>query len=96
MTGDGDHDKWTFVGRDPYTYPVFHAGARICLGKEIASLLMKRVVAAVLRRFKDVLRTKVAFRNKLIGDHIYAVISEILFSCSGSGSVGIITYEKRY
>ncbi|GAY55825.1 hypothetical protein CUMW_167060, partial [Citrus unshiu] len=50
---DGDHDKWTFVGRDPYTYPVFHAGARICLGKEMASLQMKRVVAAVLRRFKD-------------------------------------------
>lgn len=62
LKGDGDHDKWTFVGRDPYTYPVFHAGARICLGKEMASLQMKRVVAAVLRRFKDVLRTKVAFR----------------------------------
>ncbi|KAE8684583.1 Cytochrome P450 94A2 [Hibiscus syriacus] len=44
--------KWSFVGRDPYTYPVFNAGPRICLGKEMAFLQMKRLVAGVLRRFK--------------------------------------------
>ncbi|XP_022759757.1 cytochrome P450 94A2-like [Durio zibethinus] len=44
--------KWSFVGRDPYTYAVFQAGPRICLGKEMAFLQMKRVVAGVLRRFK--------------------------------------------
>ncbi|KAK6239106.1 hypothetical protein QUC31_004575 [Theobroma cacao] len=46
--------KWSFVGRDPYTYPVFQAGPRICMGKEMAFLQMKRVVAGVLRRFKVV------------------------------------------
>ncbi|XP_044502009.1 cytochrome P450 94A2-like [Mangifera indica] len=46
--------KWSFEGRDPYTYPVFQAGPRICLGKEMAFLQMKRVVAGVLKRFKVV------------------------------------------
>ncbi|KAF3622577.1 Cytochrome 94A2 [Capsicum annuum] len=44
--------NWTFVAKDMYTYPVFQAGPRICLGKEMAFLQMKRVVAGVLRRFK--------------------------------------------
>ncbi|KAL2321019.1 hypothetical protein Fmac_029988 [Flemingia macrophylla] len=43
--------KWKFVGRDPFTYPVFQAGPRICLGKEMAFMQMKRLVAAILRRF---------------------------------------------
>ncbi|KAG6438258.1 hypothetical protein SASPL_103195 [Salvia splendens] len=43
--------RWRFVGRDPYTYPVFQAGPRICLGKDMAYLQMKRVVAGILRRF---------------------------------------------
>ncbi|PIA45259.1 hypothetical protein AQUCO_01700652v1 [Aquilegia coerulea] len=46
--------KWNFVAKDPYTYPVFQAGPRICLGKEMAFLQMKRVVAGVLRRFRVV------------------------------------------
>ncbi|NP_001312814.1 cytochrome P450 94A1-like [Nicotiana tabacum] len=46
--------NWTFVPKDAYTYPVFQAGPRICLGKEMAFLQMKRVVAGVLRRFKVV------------------------------------------
>ncbi|KAL8547282.1 hypothetical protein ACS0TY_006852 [Phlomoides rotata] len=47
-------EKWSFVKVDSFTYPVFQAGPRICLGKEMAFLQMKRVVAAVLRRFKVV------------------------------------------
>ncbi|XP_015891409.3 cytochrome P450 94A2 [Ziziphus jujuba] len=46
--------KWSLVMRDSYTYPVFQAGPRICLGKEMAFLQMKRVVAGVLRRFRVV------------------------------------------
>ncbi|KAJ9543551.1 hypothetical protein OSB04_023258 [Centaurea solstitialis] len=49
-----EEEKWRFVARDPYTYPVFHAGPRVCLGKEMAFLQMKRVVAGVLGRFKVV------------------------------------------
>ncbi|MCD9640002.1 hypothetical protein HAX54_025013 [Datura stramonium] len=46
--------NWTFVARDTYVYPVFQAGPRICLGKEMAFLQMKRVVAGILRRFRVV------------------------------------------
>jgi len=48
----GAKGKWNFVGRDPYAYPVFQAGPRVCLGKEMAFLQMKRVVAGVFRRFQ--------------------------------------------
>ncbi|KAL3331803.1 hypothetical protein AABB24_032428 [Solanum stoloniferum] len=49
MTGN-----WMFVGKDAFSYPVFQAGPRVCLGKEMAFLQMKRVVAGVLQRFKVV------------------------------------------
>jgi cytochrome P450 len=40
-----------FVAVDAARYPVFHAGPRACLGKEMAYVQMKTVVAAVVRRF---------------------------------------------
>ncbi|KGN44126.1 cytochrome P450 94A2 [Cucumis sativus] len=46
--------KWRFVGRDNYTYPVFQAGPRICLGKEMAFMQMKRIVAGIVKRFRVV------------------------------------------
>ncbi|KAL9251633.1 Cytochrome P450 94A2-like protein [Drosera capensis] len=46
--------KKKFVARDPYSYPVFQAWPRVCLGKEMASLQMKRIVAEVLGRFRVV------------------------------------------
>ncbi|XP_048322576.2 cytochrome P450 94A1 [Ziziphus jujuba] len=50
---DEDTKKyWRFVVRDPYSYPVFQAGPRTCLGKEMAFLQMKRVIAEVLRLFR--------------------------------------------
>ncbi|KAI4329708.1 hypothetical protein MLD38_028062 [Melastoma candidum] len=51
---DESTGKWGFAGMDPYAYPVFQAGPRICLGKEMAFLQMKRVVASVTRRFRIV------------------------------------------
>ncbi|XP_021764276.1 cytochrome P450 94A2-like [Chenopodium quinoa] len=47
-------EKWKFVPKDPYSYPVFQAGPRVCLGKEMAFLQMKRVVAGILERFRVV------------------------------------------
>ncbi|KAK1363256.1 Cytochrome P450, E-class, group IV [Heracleum sosnowskyi] len=35
----------------PYKFPVFQAGPRVCLGKEMAFIQMKYVVASVLKRF---------------------------------------------
>ncbi|XAR58611.1 hypothetical protein NMG60_11014082 [Bertholletia excelsa] len=46
--------KWSYVTADTYKYPVFQAGPRICLGKEMAYLQMKRVASAVLRKFRVV------------------------------------------
>lgn len=51
---DEKTEKLRFTARDPYTYPVFQAGPRVCLGKEMAFLQMKRMVAGVLQRFKVV------------------------------------------
>ncbi|XP_016479971.2 cytochrome P450 94B3-like [Nicotiana tabacum] len=36
----------------PYKFPVFQAGPRVCLGKEMAFIQMKYVLAAVLKRFE--------------------------------------------
>nr|P98188.1 RecName: Full=Cytochrome P450 94A2; AltName: Full=P450-dependent fatty acid omega-hydroxylase [Vicia sativa]AAG33645.1 cytochrome P450-dependent fatty acid hydroxylase [Vicia sativa] len=46
--------KWSFVGIDYYSYPVFQAGPRVCIGKEMAFLQMKRVVAGIMGRFRVV------------------------------------------
>uniref|UniRef100_A0A0E0JTN8 Cytochrome P450 n=1 Tax=Oryza punctata TaxID=4537 RepID=A0A0E0JTN8_ORYPU len=39
------------VAVDAARYPVFHAGPRSCLGKEMSYVQMKAVAAAVVRRF---------------------------------------------
>ncbi|KAL3829484.1 hypothetical protein ACJIZ3_018286 [Penstemon smallii] len=36
----------------PYKFPIFQAGPRVCLGKEMAFIQMKYVVAAILKRFR--------------------------------------------
>jgi cytochrome P450 len=40
-----------FRPENPFRYPVFHAGPRMCLGKEMAYIQMKSIVACVLERF---------------------------------------------
>ncbi|KAJ4804781.1 Cytochrome P450 94A2 [Rhynchospora pubera] len=44
-------DKGQFVPADPCKFSAFHAGPRACLGREMAYVQMKAVVAAVLRMF---------------------------------------------
>eukprot|EP01018_Ginkgo_biloba_P035873 Gb_08312 [translate_table: standard] len=41
-----------FVGKNPYKFPVFQAGPRICLGKEMAFIQMKSIVASIIHRFR--------------------------------------------
>ncbi|KAK4258181.1 hypothetical protein QN277_007654 [Acacia crassicarpa] len=36
----------------PFTFPVFQAGPRVCLGKEMAHIQMKYVVASIVSRFR--------------------------------------------
>nr|CAD1829137.1 unnamed protein product [Ananas comosus var. bracteatus] len=40
-----------FRAESPYKYPVFHAGPRMCLGKEMAYIQMKSVAACVVGRY---------------------------------------------
>ena len=49
---DPDPAAATFRPESPFRYIVFHAGPRICLGKEMAYMQMKTVASAVLRRFR--------------------------------------------
>ncbi|KAF8388192.1 hypothetical protein HHK36_026858 [Tetracentron sinense] len=58
--------KWSFVGRDWYTYTVFQAGPRICIGKDMAFLQMKRVVSGVLRQYRVVPATEEGFKPVFI------------------------------
>jgi 12-hydroxyjasmonoyl-L-amino acid 12-hydroxylase / fatty acid hydroxylase len=47
LTGPGG----SFVPANPYRYPVFQAGLRVCLGRELAVTEMKAVAVAVVREF---------------------------------------------
>lgn len=48
-------ERWlrdgVFVPGCPFKYPVFQAGVRVCLGKELALVEMKCVIAALVRQF---------------------------------------------
>ncbi|KAK4255219.1 hypothetical protein QN277_008244 [Acacia crassicarpa] len=48
-------ERWlrdgVFVPKCPFKYPVFQAGPRVCLGRELALVEMKSAVAASVRRF---------------------------------------------
>ncbi|ONK60660.1 uncharacterized protein A4U43_C08F21160 [Asparagus officinalis] len=47
-------ERWlengVFRPESPFRFPVFHAGPRMCLGKEMAYIQMKSIVAAVIER----------------------------------------------
>lgn len=49
-------ERWledgVFRPESPFKYPVFHAGPRMCLGKEMAYIQMKSIVASVLERYQ--------------------------------------------
>ena len=53
--GEFRPERWLqngrFVPENPYRYPVFQAGARVCIGKELALMEMKAVIVAVVRSF---------------------------------------------
>ena len=44
-------EEGAFRPENPFKYPVFHAGPRMCLGKEMAYIQMKSIVACVLEKF---------------------------------------------
>lgn len=44
-------ENGVFQPESPYKYPVFQAGLRVCLGKEMALMEMKSVAVALIQRF---------------------------------------------
>ncbi|KAJ0973428.1 hypothetical protein J5N97_021387 [Dioscorea zingiberensis] len=48
-------ERWlrdgVFTSENPFKYPVFQAGLRVCLGKEMALMEMKTVIVSILRSF---------------------------------------------
>lgn len=48
-------ERWladgVFVPGSPFKFPVFQAGPRVCLGKEVGIVQMKLIAAAILHRF---------------------------------------------
>ncbi|PON90373.1 Cytochrome P450, E-class, group I [Trema orientale] len=53
-------ERWLEDGvcrqESPFRYPVFHAGPRMCLGKDLAYIQMKSIAASLIERFEiDVL-----------------------------------------
>ncbi|KAK9122626.1 hypothetical protein Sjap_012228 [Stephania japonica] len=48
-------ERWlengTFQAQNAFRYPIFHAGPRICLGKDMAYIQMKAIAASVIEQF---------------------------------------------
>ncbi|MQK22363.1 cytochrome P450, partial [Escherichia coli] len=48
-------ERWLENGvcrtESPFRFPVFHAGPRMCLGKDMAYIQMKSIAASVMERF---------------------------------------------
>lgn len=48
-------ERWlenrVFKQQNPFKYPVFQAGTRVCLGRELALVEMKTVALSLIRRF---------------------------------------------
>nr|QNS29946.1 cytochrome P450 [Nothapodytes nimmoniana] len=53
--GEYRPERWmengVFKQESPFRFPVFHAGPRICLGKDMAYIQMKSIAAAVMESF---------------------------------------------
>jgi len=49
-------ERWlengAFRTENPFRFPVFHAGPRMCLGKEMAYIQMKSIAASMMERFE--------------------------------------------
>ncbi|PON49643.1 Cytochrome P450, E-class, group I [Parasponia andersonii] len=55
-------ERWlengAFRQENPFRFPVFHAGPRMCLGKDMATIQMKSIAASVIERFDIDVRDK--------------------------------------
>uniref|UniRef100_A0A0D9XNV5 Cytochrome P450 n=1 Tax=Leersia perrieri TaxID=77586 RepID=A0A0D9XNV5_9ORYZ len=65
-------DGGVFRPASPFRFTVFHAGPRMCLGKEMAYVQMKSIVANVLEEFVvDVVKDDVAAGG--VPEHVLSI-----------------------
>lgn len=54
--GEFSPERWLQNGvcktESPFRFPIFHAGPRMCLGKDMAYIQMKSIAAAVIEKFE--------------------------------------------
>lgn len=50
----------------PFKFPIFHAGPRMCLGKDMAYIQMKSIAASVIERFKIEVENKDMYPEYLL------------------------------
>ncbi|KAF5802716.1 putative cytochrome P450 [Helianthus annuus] len=54
---------------NPFKYPVFHGGARVCLGKEMAYTQMKLVAATIM----EVFEVELEVVEKKVPEHVLSL-----------------------
>ncbi|ONK56924.1 uncharacterized protein A4U43_C10F14750 [Asparagus officinalis] len=74
-----------FQQKSPFEYPVFNAGPRTCLGKEMAYIQMKVVAAGMLERFEINLM-----------DEEEEKLPEMSIIMKMKGGLNVIVREKKY
>ncbi|KAE8660360.1 Cytochrome P450 94C1 [Hibiscus syriacus] len=81
-------ERWLKNGRyvpeNPYKYPVFQAGLRVCLGKEMALVEMKCVVLAIISRF-----------NIRVADPNQKPVFTPALTATVRGGLPILVHERR-
>lgn len=72
-------ERWlkdgVFLPQNPFKYPVFQAGLRVCLGKEMAMVELKSVALSLLRRFEIELAAPPQYRTPRFSPGLTATFS---------------------
>ena len=74
-------DEGVYTGFDPYRFPQFNAGPRLCLGRHMAALEVKTILAEVLQEFDVVI------------DYNHVIVPR--FSAVLQSSSGVMAHIKR-
>ncbi|GMI96656.1 cytochrome P450, family 94, subfamily C, polypeptide 1 [Hibiscus trionum] len=69
------NDDGVFSPENPFKYPVFQAGFRVCLGKEMALVELKSVALSLIRRFRIELATPPPYRPPRFSPGLTATFS---------------------
>ena len=75
-------ENGTYRPEHVFRFPAFHAGPRMCLGKDMAYILMKSIAASAIERFvidvqnKDTCPEKVLYFTLTVKDGLHVRVKE--------------------